>query len=141
MCSQVEFFPCPQNQVDPLNACNFIWLQLGITADDHHECVGVALHRSAHGVATFRVSVVGDTARVDHDHVGCIVDVHPRIPGLGQLFGQGGCFAEIQLAPQGVKGCFETVAMGAKVHLVLGCNLVKGCRVNLPNLLMLSVVK
>ena len=103
MRDQVEFFPRTQHQVDSLNARDFIWLQLGVATDDHHKGVRVALHRSANGVSTFGIGVVGDAARVDHHDVRRIVDVDPRISGLGQLFGQGGCFAEIQLAPQGVE--------------------------------------
>ena len=58
--------------------------------------------------------MVSDTARVDHHDVRHVVNVDSSITGLRQLFGQGGRFAEIQLAPKGVEGCFETRRHGRK---------------------------
>ena len=104
---QVELFTGAENEVDALDLRDFIWLQLGVAADNHHKRAGVALHGSANGIAAFGIGMVCDAAGVDDHHVGRVVQVHPGISRIGEVARQGGRFAEIQLASQRIECCFE----------------------------------
>ena len=104
---QVELFTGAENEVDAFDLRDFIWLQLGVAADNHHKGIGVALHGPANCIAAFGICMVCDAAGVDDHHVWRVVQVHPGISRIGEVARQSGRFAEIQLASQRMECCFE----------------------------------
>ena len=115
MGGQIELLAGAQDEVDPFDLGNFRRLELGVAAHHDYEGFRVALHRTPHRIPAFGIRMVCHAARVDDHHVGRVVQVHAGIPRIGQLAGEGGGFAEVQLATKGVKCCFEAGCHGRKV--------------------------
>ncbi len=99
-----EFLCCSKDEVNALDVSNFLRLELSVTADYNNLCTCVRAQSPAYDVAALLIGKVRYRASVDHYDISAVLKAHFLVPGFGKLPADGGSFAVIQLAAEGVEG-------------------------------------